>query len=301
MKIYNKIKIDIDTGEVLEEDSFNYTGPVALCGGGSSKTVTFDKEFNRRMADIADAELGMAREKHQFWKEVGAPWERAMADTNMRLLPQYESTTRAQMIADEKLAGMSVTDKEMDLKIKDADVTEAQYKKTYYERAMDKDEFGTSLLELRQDEERARLTASMELLPHEVSARTEYLKYSQQKAAAAGQLLPQQTAVASSMYNEALRGFDVDAAGRRASSDVAQAYSGAEGSLRREMSRTGQGFNEAQYASHVSGMHMDRARSMAGHMTLARSQERDKGFAAKQAAVATNIGGMGVPDPGRVF
>lgn len=44
MKVYNEICIDIATGDVLYEDSYNYEGPVALCGGGGkgggSKTTT---------------------------------------------------------------------------------------------------------------------------------------------------------------------------------------------------------------------------------------------------------------------
>jgi len=34
MKIYEYIQIDIDTGEVIEEVSYDYTGPVAQCGKG---------------------------------------------------------------------------------------------------------------------------------------------------------------------------------------------------------------------------------------------------------------------------
>ena len=37
MKIYERIVLDWD-GTVLEEESFEYTGPVALCGGGGGKT-----------------------------------------------------------------------------------------------------------------------------------------------------------------------------------------------------------------------------------------------------------------------
>ena len=35
MKIYNKIKLDINTGKILEEDSFEYNGPIAkaACSG----------------------------------------------------------------------------------------------------------------------------------------------------------------------------------------------------------------------------------------------------------------------------
>lgn len=35
MKIYTKIVMNIDTLEVIEEESYEYDGPLALCGGGS--------------------------------------------------------------------------------------------------------------------------------------------------------------------------------------------------------------------------------------------------------------------------
>lgn len=37
MKVYSKLVIDIETGEVLEEESFEYSGPVARAGGGDVK------------------------------------------------------------------------------------------------------------------------------------------------------------------------------------------------------------------------------------------------------------------------
>jgi len=36
MKVYTKVVIDIETMETVEEESYEYEGPVALCGGGSS-------------------------------------------------------------------------------------------------------------------------------------------------------------------------------------------------------------------------------------------------------------------------
>jgi hypothetical protein len=36
MKIYNMVKLDMDTGEILEEDSFEYDGPLALAVDGPS-------------------------------------------------------------------------------------------------------------------------------------------------------------------------------------------------------------------------------------------------------------------------
>jgi len=41
MKIYNRIKLDIDSWEVLEEDSFDYSGDLILCDGTTAGTVTY--------------------------------------------------------------------------------------------------------------------------------------------------------------------------------------------------------------------------------------------------------------------
>jgi hypothetical protein len=39
MKIYNKLVLDIESGTVLDEDSFEYSGPIAHCGGGSAAPI----------------------------------------------------------------------------------------------------------------------------------------------------------------------------------------------------------------------------------------------------------------------
>lgn len=42
MKIYDRVVIDMETLEVIEEDSFEYEGPVALCGGGGGSSGAVD-------------------------------------------------------------------------------------------------------------------------------------------------------------------------------------------------------------------------------------------------------------------
>ncbi len=37
MKIYNKIVLDKDNN-IIEEDSFEYTGPITYCGGGGGSS-----------------------------------------------------------------------------------------------------------------------------------------------------------------------------------------------------------------------------------------------------------------------
>lgn len=69
MKVYNRIVIDMSTGEVVAEDSFDYAGPVAECkGGGSSTTVSVDKEYNARMAKIAEEQQSFSEEDRNLWQ-----------------------------------------------------------------------------------------------------------------------------------------------------------------------------------------------------------------------------------------
>ena len=49
-KIYSKIIIDIESGDTLYEDSFDYEGPLALCGGGKSGGGGGDSVMTQRYA-----------------------------------------------------------------------------------------------------------------------------------------------------------------------------------------------------------------------------------------------------------
>jgi len=89
MKIIELAVIDMGTGEVLEERSYEHSGPVALCkGGGSSTTNTVDYEYNKRMATIAEAQQGMAQEYFDFWKSDYKPLEQAQIKANTEMIEQ---------------------------------------------------------------------------------------------------------------------------------------------------------------------------------------------------------------------
>lgn len=68
MKIYTKIKIDLLTDEIIEEESFEYSGEVSECKGGSDG---YDKEYNRRMADIAERTAEMSEDAFDVWNTGG--------------------------------------------------------------------------------------------------------------------------------------------------------------------------------------------------------------------------------------
>ncbi len=67
MKIYNRIVIDMTNFAVIEEESHEYNGPISECsGGGGGDSV--DEDYNRRMANIAEAQQGMAEEMFNLYK-----------------------------------------------------------------------------------------------------------------------------------------------------------------------------------------------------------------------------------------
>lgn len=67
MKIITKSVIDMRTMETIEEESFEYDGPVALCGGGDSGS-SYDKEYNRRMATIAESAQDISEGMFYYWQ-----------------------------------------------------------------------------------------------------------------------------------------------------------------------------------------------------------------------------------------
>lgn len=67
MKVYTRVVIDMATGETVEEESHEYSGPVDKCKGGGS-TNTVDKEYNRRMANIAEEQQGTYEQMMNFYK-----------------------------------------------------------------------------------------------------------------------------------------------------------------------------------------------------------------------------------------
>lgn len=73
MKIYNKIKLDIDSLEVLEEDSFDYSGPIFSCAGQTMSwgrntvvdiiTDAIDQKMSQEDQDLNSSGIYIKRSK----------------------------------------------------------------------------------------------------------------------------------------------------------------------------------------------------------------------------------------------
>lgn len=115
MKIYNKVVIDIETGEIIKEDSFDYHGPVAECKGGGSTINSQDPAYNARMAAIAEAQQAMAEEYFDFWKSEYKPYESAMIKANQGLIPAETQLRQAQLQGQLQLTPLQVQAQEAQL------------------------------------------------------------------------------------------------------------------------------------------------------------------------------------------
>ena len=103
MKIYTKLVMDWD-GNVLEEDSYDYDGPVALCGSGGSSSTTVDKAYNARMATIAETQQGWAKEYFELWQDEFKPYEIDQVKANREMLPLETSLYKKQLEGANQLA-----------------------------------------------------------------------------------------------------------------------------------------------------------------------------------------------------
>ncbi|WP_440997651.1 hypothetical protein [Arhodomonas sp. SL1] len=72
MKVYEKLVIDMTTGEVLEEVSYDYEGPVAACKGGGDAEVK-ETEDEKVLAQVG-------KQQWERYKDVFAPLENQYMD-----------------------------------------------------------------------------------------------------------------------------------------------------------------------------------------------------------------------------
>lgn len=89
--IHTLVIIDMATGATLHDESYEYSGPMSFCGGGSgggsSTTNTVDYGYNARMATLSEEQQEWAREYFGVWQNYQKPYEIAQAQANLQMLP----------------------------------------------------------------------------------------------------------------------------------------------------------------------------------------------------------------------
>ncbi len=104
MHIHTRVLFDMRSGAVLEDEGFEYSGPLAECKGGGGSTVnSVDYAYNDRMATLSEEQQKWAREYFQMWQQYYKPYEIAQAQSNMELLPYETSLYKQQLQAASQL------------------------------------------------------------------------------------------------------------------------------------------------------------------------------------------------------
>ena len=227
-------------------------------GGGGGDSV--DREYNARMATIAEKQQAMAEEYFQYWKSGPGHWKTRPAD--------YAGSSSSGIRS----------------------VFDSLVPKT--EKVWVKDEGGVSYMDMEQ----AQMKSNMELIPKQ----TKYMSTSldaetglvPQRASLESALIAEQQEnialrkpVTSKFYDEVLKGVDVDERVNLARADVESAYAGAESNARRWAS--GMGINPASksYSAGLMSLAKEKAAAKVGATSLARRQAEEENFARLSSAV----------------
>lgn len=93
--IYDRVLIDMGTMRVLEAECREYEGELALCKGGGGTEP--DKEYNARMATIAERQQYLSDEYFEFWEENNAVLEAAKIKAELGNLEQQDKITKQEL------------------------------------------------------------------------------------------------------------------------------------------------------------------------------------------------------------
>ena len=254
MKMYTRVVIDMADGSVLEEESYEHTGDVALCKGSSS-TTTVDKEYNRRMAAIAERQQGMAEEYFQYWQQYQQPYEKAQIYANMNLLPKETMLAEAQLDAQSEILPWQTALKRAQI---DANMN-----------LLPKE---TMLAEAQLDAQSQLLPGQTDLAKAEMANRMDTIQ----------QLQPVKT----QFFQQAAEGVDVNARVGMAQADVANSYKDVASKTVRNMSRMGVGPDSGRFAGMNAANDINQAAAVAGARSQARVGAEQENFARLNQAMA---------------
>jgi hypothetical protein len=253
-------------------------------GGGGGDSV--DREYNARMATIAEKQQAMAEEYFQYWKSGPGHWETqtvgGSGDTATGAAGSLSSGIRS--------AFDSLAPKTEQVWVKDPDgvsymdMEQAQMKANmelipkqtkYMSTFLDAE---TGLVPQRAGLESAFLDAETGLVPQRASLESALIAEQQENIAL-------RKPVTSKFYDEVLKGVDVDERVNLARADVESAYAGAESNARRWASSMGINPASKSYSAGLMSLAKEKAAAKVGATSLARRQAEEENFARLSGAV----------------
>lgn len=276
-------------------------------GGGGGGQV--DREYNARMATIAEQQQAMAEEYFQYWKSGPGHWEiqtvGGSGDTATGA-PQASTPqiTGKWMVTDDFVNGGKIyTNIETGHTSKSMPADYAGSSSSGIRSAFDslvpktekvwvKDEGGVSYQQMEQEQ----MKSNMELIPKQTKYMSTFLDAETglvpQRAGLESALIDEQQEnialrkpVTSKFYDEVLKGVDVDERVNLARADVESAYADAESNARRWASSMGINPASKSYSAGLMSLAKEKAAAKVGATSLARRQAEEENFARLSGAV----------------
>jgi hypothetical protein len=269
-------------------------------GGGGGGGDSVDREYNARMATIAEKQQAMAEEYFQYWKSGPGHWETrpvgGSGDTATGASSGIRSVFDSLVPKTEQVwvkdpDGVSYQQMEQEQMKSNMELIPKQTK--YMSTFLNAE---TGLVPQRAGLESAFLNAETGLVPQRASLESALLNAETglvpQRASLESALIDEQQEnialrkpVTSKFYDEVLKGVDVDERVNLARADVESAYAGAESNARRWAS--GMGINPASksYSAGLMSLAKEKAAAKVGATSLARRQAEEENFARLSGAV----------------
>lgn len=306
MKVYERIVISIATGAVLEERSSDYSGPVALCGSGGGGGYEPDKDYNSRIATIAEQQAEIGTEMWNYY-QYGVSYnpnetvQGAQTGTQQQWVgggtpPQTDESGKPVW----GQGGTKWDDLYKTMKsngYSDSDIFQTIGAPEGYEINQDTGQLvgagdgghwedvpvygeGTTLGAQRGYDPNAVTPLSYELagiqadMPN-VGKRAELESMSLD---AIKGLLPLQEQTTRAFYDQALTGVNPEQWGSMAQNDVEQAFQGANADARREAARMGLDPKSGNYANQVRAAAIEKARLGGGARAAGRRAGEEENF-----------------------
>ena len=205
-------------------------------GGGQSSGSGVDREYNARMAAIAEAQQAQAQEYFKHWETNYKPMENAQIQANMSLIPHETNLSIAQMQA------------QMGLLPQQTSISSAQ-------------------MGLGQ----AQIDSQLALLPQQTQLAQAQMGLGMTQADAQQKKTLMGLGASDSLYNDAMKGPDLKGAADLAGSQVAASYHGAAQKTAADASRMGLG----GMLSNMSQSNVGLGASVAAARNQARRDEKN--------------------------
>lgn len=325
MKIITRIVMNITTGKVLEEESYDYSGPIAECkGGGSSSTTTVDPIYNARMAALSERNQEMADEMFNMFK-YGVMYDPTASGGTRKtgekvLNPEWESWNKANEAYQSGIRSYDPygSDKRTNDRYSVSGSRTSRAPRPGAEPSKYIAETENITMGEQEGYNPNNQISEMDLMMKQIEseygmvgdrARTEKagLQLDRAKAKAGMELLPGQTSLAkttmaaqekavteksgvlSSFYEDAMAGVDVEGRIGEARSGIQQNFAREEESTKRSMARMGVDPTSGAAAESFKSGGIQKALALSGSETAIRRGAETEDFERKRAALGVGL------------